>query len=137
MVEKLDKKDLRILSQLDMNARQSLTALAKKVGLSREVVSYRLERLIEKKIITGFYAIINTAKIGYLFVRLFVKLQNTDPEKEQEMLEWLMKHRSVGWVAEDAGVYDMGIVIWARSVVEAEQVLNLSLIHISEPTRPY
>ena len=42
---KLDLKDRKILRELDMNARIPMNELAKKVGLSRQVVQYRIQRM--------------------------------------------------------------------------------------------
>ena len=36
---KLDKKDRKILYQLDINSRQTLSQLAKKVGLSKQTTT--------------------------------------------------------------------------------------------------
>ena len=48
---KIDLKDRKILNQLDINSRQSLSQIGKKVGLPKNVVAYRIKRLEEKKII--------------------------------------------------------------------------------------
>ena len=48
----LDLKDRKILYELDSNSRQPLSQIAKKVGLSKEVVNYRIRRLEDQKIIT-------------------------------------------------------------------------------------
>ena len=44
-IDKIDKKDRRILYELDLNARQPLVSIAKKTGLSQQVVDYRIKRL--------------------------------------------------------------------------------------------
>ena len=45
---KLDVKDKKILAKLDMNARQPIAHIARKVRLSKEVTHYRIKRLEEK-----------------------------------------------------------------------------------------
>lgn len=50
---KLNLKDRKILSILDMNARTPLSQIAKQVGLSREVVHYRIQQLEKKGAIEG------------------------------------------------------------------------------------
>lgn len=44
-IPKIDLKDRKIIRELDMNARMGIKELAKRVGLSRQVVQYRLERM--------------------------------------------------------------------------------------------
>ena len=50
-IEKLDLKDRKILYQLELNCRQSNTQIGKKVGLSKDVITYRIKRMEEKGII--------------------------------------------------------------------------------------
>ena len=54
MSPKIDLKDRKILFELDKNARISYAQIGKKVGLSTEVVHYRIKRFEEKGIITNF-----------------------------------------------------------------------------------
>ena len=57
---KIDLKDRKILYELDLNSRQSLTAIGKKVGLKKDVVSYRIKKLEDEGIIKNYYAFIDT-----------------------------------------------------------------------------
>ena len=60
---KLDIKDKKILYELDMDARQSISSIAKRVGLSKEVVNYRIRRMEKEGLIDGYYAIIEYSKL--------------------------------------------------------------------------
>jgi len=51
MSQLLDKKDGKLLYFLSQNARLSQTQLAKKIGLSKNGVKYRVGRLLKEKII--------------------------------------------------------------------------------------
>jgi Lrp/AsnC family leucine-responsive transcriptional regulator len=56
---KLDLKDRKILYELDLDARQPLTRIGKKVGLSKDVVSYRMKKLQDEGIIKNYYTVID------------------------------------------------------------------------------
>ena len=56
---KLDLKDRKILYELDLDARQPLTQIGKKVGLSKDVVSYRMKKLQDEGIIKNYYTVID------------------------------------------------------------------------------
>ena len=47
---KLDVKDRKILFQLTLNSRQSFNQIGKKVGLTKDVVAYRVKKLQENGI---------------------------------------------------------------------------------------
>lgn len=123
-VFELDLKDRKILTELSLNARTNITSIAKKVGLSKQVVKYRIENLEKNKVIEGYYAILNINKLGYLYNRIFFKFQNVNPEKETEIIEFCKNHKKIGWVAQIDGDWDFGFVVWAKDAIEFEEVLD-------------
>jgi len=120
----LDLKDRKILFELDMDARQPLSDLAKKVGLSKQVVSYRINNLVKSNVIEGFYAIVNIAKLGYMYCRLFFKLQNASAEKQKEIIEYGSNHPKIGWIAEFEGDWDLAMVVWAKDIIEIREMID-------------
>jgi DNA-binding Lrp family transcriptional regulator len=64
MVQKLDRIDLNILSQLQQNGRISNVDLADAVGLSASPCLQRVKRLEASGYIVGYGAQINLAKLG-------------------------------------------------------------------------
>ncbi|MDB5714941.1 MAG: Lrp/AsnC-family transcriptional regulator [Sphingomonadales bacterium] len=74
----LDSFDRKILAVLVDDGRITVTDLAKKVGLSKTPCQVRLRRLVETKVITGFQAVTNPAKLGLDHVAFTeVKLSDT------------------------------------------------------------
>ena len=72
---KLDLKDRKILYELDLNARQTLTQIGKKVGLKKDVVSYRMKKLQDEGIIKNYYTVIDAYKLGYTLYRYYINFQ--------------------------------------------------------------
>ena len=72
----LDRKDRLILDALQKNARQSLSALGKKIGLSQPAMSERVRRLEELGLITGYRAQVDLAKVG-LPLQAIVRVRTT------------------------------------------------------------
>ena len=66
IMESLDVKDRKILYELDFNSRQSNSKIGKKVGLHKNVVNYRIKRMEKSGIISNYYTMIDTFKIGTL-----------------------------------------------------------------------
>lgn len=140
----LDLKDRKILYELDINARQSDSEIAKKVKLSREVVSYRINRLMKEGIIKNFVTILNHNALGYLCFRIFLKFNDVTPEKEKDIVEFLTD--KVAWVVRVRGNWTFNIMIFTQNVFEVEKFLdsmkkrfqdNLITIHFSIITRIY
>ncbi len=120
----IDQKDREILFHLSLNARASLTQLAKKTRLSKEVIHYRLRNLEKKGIIEGYYAIINTYKMGKEFYRVYMKTINMPTKIEKLFIEFLQHHPQVTWMVEVDGDLDFLYVVWAENISEFEDVYN-------------
>ncbi len=115
---KLDIKDKKILFELDFNARMPYSLLAKKVGLSKQGAEYKVNNLIRKGIIKGFYPVINVPRLGYKYCRLLITTENTTKEKQQEIIDYLVKHHNVFWLFKMHGVYDFLVVVWVKELNE-------------------
>jgi DNA-binding Lrp family transcriptional regulator len=114
----LDLKDRKILYELDTNSRQSFNEIAKKVGLSKDSIIYRIKKLQEEDIIKQFHTVIDVGKLGFISFRLYIKLQNTTPQKEAEIIEFLKKQKIVTWLVSIDGEYDLGMWVLTKSIRE-------------------
>ncbi len=126
---KLDVKDRKILTYLDINARQSASELGKKVRLSKDVVNYRIKRLESLNVIKGYYVVLDISKLGYLNFRVFLKFYNVTPEKEREIIDYLNHHPRVGWLVSVDSHWDMNMLVWAENVYVFKQFWNEFLNH--------
>lgn len=90
-MEDLDKKDRHILELLSQDARLSHNQIAKTVGLSKNAVTYRIERLQKNGVITGFFTIINYSLLGISFYEVLLKLKASESERK-EFIEYLQKN---------------------------------------------
>ena len=120
----LDVKDRKILSELDMDARQQLSTIAKKVRLSREVVSYRIKQLEKKGIIEGYYTAIDTSKLGYLYCRILFKYRNISPEIERNLLNYCKESFTINWISLNNGRWDITLVFLAKSLDDIEELYD-------------
>jgi Lrp/AsnC family leucine-responsive transcriptional regulator len=60
-----DPTSLRLLEELQADARTSLAELGRRVGLSSPAVGERLRRLEQEGVITGYRAEVDPRKLGY------------------------------------------------------------------------
>ena len=73
---KLDKKDLLILEALQRDARQSLAAIGKRIGLSQPAMSERVRKLEDAGVIEGYSARVNLRAIG-VGLQALIRIQTT------------------------------------------------------------
>jgi Lrp/AsnC family transcriptional regulator, leucine-responsive regulatory protein len=124
----IDKKDKRILFELDRNCRQTINEIAKKTRLSRDVVRYRIKRLENEGFIHGYIALIDFTKLGYQIVRLYLKLQNTTKEIEEELLSYFTKNKNVIIAYRTDGKYEIAMGILVKDLIEYQKIYDDFLI---------
>jgi len=120
----LDAKNRKILAEMDFNAREPVSAIAKKVRLSQEVVNYRIKQLEKSGIIKGYYPVIDMTRLGYMFCRFLIKFQHLTDEKEKEIIDYAKSHNSIGWIITVDGQWDFVLVIYAKNIYELKNICD-------------
>jgi Lrp/AsnC family transcriptional regulator, leucine-responsive regulatory protein len=120
----IDEKDRKILEELDNNSRQTDSQIAKKVGLSKQVVNYRISQLIKNGIIMNFYTIVNTGLFGLDSFYVFLNLEYINKDQEKGLLEKLNSLDFVGWLVSGTGRWDVVLLINAPSISIFEKYLD-------------
>jgi Lrp/AsnC family transcriptional regulator for asnA, asnC and gidA len=115
-MEVLDLKDKKILYELDYNSRQSNTKIGKKVGLHKNVVTYRIKRLVDRKIIRNFYTVIDSFKLGYNCFRFYLVFRHITPKKREEITNYFVNNKYSWWVGLFEGHYDLAVLIWVKEL---------------------
>ena len=103
MVSKIDDIDKEILRMLQDNARVSFRKIAKKLNVSETTIFMRVRKLLRKKVIKRFTAIVSPEMLGKN-ITAFV-LITADPKKLQTVLEMLSKIDDVYEVYDVTGSY--------------------------------
>src|SRR3989344_56311 len=117
-MDKLNLKDKKILYELEKNARVTISDIAKKVGLSKQLVSYKIKRLEEEKIIEGYHAIIDTSKLGYTTYRIYLKFQHLTTQKKDEIFDYLTAINEITILLTIDGRWDAGFAIMVKGIYE-------------------
>jgi len=110
-MERLNLKDRKILYELNLDSRQSFRSIGRKVGLSKDVVTNRINKLEELGIITKFYTEINLFKLGYFCFRFYISFQNITPAIKEEIINYFKDCKYSVWVASIKGEYDLGLYV--------------------------
>ena len=95
--------DRQILGELESDAGQNLSQLAKKLNISRQLMRYRFLLLQKKNIITGFYTIINFTLFGYTLYRTMIPAEPDHRQKTSGDCLFSQNHPNVEWLVECGG----------------------------------
>lgn len=124
---KVDLKDRKIIYHLDLDSRQSLTQIGKKIGLTKEVVSYRLKRLNDKGIIKNFYTVIDTYKLGYTNLRFYLTYQYANPGIKKEIIDYFVKSKYANVIHSVEGSYDLVAFMMIKDLSEFYNFWHITL----------
>jgi DNA-binding Lrp family transcriptional regulator len=115
MVE-IDLKDRKILYQLDLNCRQSNAQIGKKVGLSKQVVDYRIKRMEEDGVIINYYTMINSFKLGYNCFRIYINFHDINHQTKQEIIQYFCSYKDSWAVLTANAPIDLDVVVWVKNI---------------------
>jgi len=124
---KIDLKDRKILYQLDLNCRQSNNQIGRKVGLSKEVVNYRIKRMQDNGIIKCFWTSINSLKLGYYAFRIYINFLDVSAEVKNEIIQYFINYKNVWTLQSAKGPVDLSAVIWSDDIYNFNLFWNKTL----------
>lgn len=112
MSVKLDRIDKQIVDLLSKDGRKSCADIAREIGgITERTVRYRLERLLEEKVIS-ISAIINPKSLGFpVIADVFIEVE---PGQVEDLAVKLAEYETVTYVACATGERDISIQMVAR-----------------------
>ena len=122
MTVALSDIDIGILEILQADGRASFSSIARKVGIAESTVRYRVEKLKESGVITGFQAHLNPRKIG-LGITAIALIKVTAAEIV-EASETLATFEESHHLFRTTGSYDLVSVVHARDIVHLNDLIE-------------
>lgn len=119
----MDKIDLRILTALQADCRQSVAELAETVSLSPSACHRRVKQLEDKGVIQGYTARLDGKKVGYL-IEFFIEVSLAS-QREEILREFERAVRSVPEILEChlmTGQADYLLRVGASDTVDYERI---------------
>ncbi|WP_373290932.1 Lrp/AsnC family transcriptional regulator [Marinobacterium nitratireducens] len=127
-MDKVDRIDLKIIDELQRNARITVTELASRVGLSKTPCQLRIKRLEEQGYITGYTALVDQSKLGLDHIAFVqVTLNNTSSKALAAFNEAASKIAEVEQCHMIAGGFDYLLKVRTRDMASYRSVLGEKL----------
>ena len=117
----LDELDLRLIRELQSDARQRARSLGRKLGVTETTVLRRTQRLLNERVIqirTG----INPVAVGYEG-SAYIGLK-CDPDKVRKVADAVASNKQVSYVAICAGRYDITAFVLFRKMSDLRQFIT-------------
>ncbi|MFX1428332.1 MAG: Lrp/AsnC family transcriptional regulator [Promethearchaeota archaeon] len=112
----MDDLDFKIITKLQENAKLSYKQIAKILKSPTSTIHFRVQKMIEEKIIVKFTSIIDVGKLGYETVG-WVGL-TIDPLKTEEIANKIASFEEVRMVSITAGAHNLVVQILSKNEKE-------------------
>lgn len=117
----LDDIDKKMIYELGRNARLSYKQLARNIKSKKEIVAYRINKLIKNRIITKCVPVFSLSRLGIFAGKIYIRLHGLTKEAEKTMYDSLVSDGNISWVAKTIGRWDLFIGMYAKNIIEFSQ----------------
>ncbi len=118
----LSEIDVGILEMLQEDGRASFSAIARELGIAESTVRYRVEKLKESGVITGFQAHLNPRRVGLGITAIaLIKVNATEIVEASETLATFEESHHL---FRTTGSYDLVSVVHARDIVHLNDLIE-------------
>jgi len=121
---KIDAIDKKILYYLTDNARLSYSVLAANVGVSRESIKNRIEKMKKNKALINFTTILNPPYFGLNFYTLYLNFNKIDTTNAKKLDKYIQNHKSAIWVNRCLGKWDYTLLLLLKDSNEMAEILG-------------
>lgn len=111
----MDRIDREVLKILQRDSRTPLQQIAKKLGIPKSTVHYRIGRLERDRVIDGYYAKLNAATLGYDYLALVLVKAKYGPRYHHKVGLMLSRIPGVWAVYYVLGDFDFVVLIRATN----------------------
>ncbi len=118
----LDKLDFDMLKLMATNGRMPVVELANKLGQSSQNIINRMRKLEQDKIITKYSLNINYQKIGYIFCKAFIFMENITRDRLEELKSYCANQQNIFALTTTCGAWDLELEF---EVEDFEQMRNI------------
>ena len=133
----ITKKDVLILRQLLEDGRKSSASISKEIDLGREIVNYRIKRLVKENLIVKFIPKINENAIHYQEYIILLKLNLEDEMSKEKFMRENIGNKYLIWTIKSASGWDFLIRLYAEGVEEFKEKLSEILNNFSDVLANY
>lgn len=125
---KLDDLDVKLIRELQINARQKTTNLAQKLGVHKTTITRRIQRLVYEDVIQ-FRTVIQPFALGYHGSALIGL--SCDPAKVSEVADAVASYKQVQYVGICAGRYNITAWVAFRKLSDLRHFITVELGSVS------
>lgn len=133
----ITQKDVLILQRLLEDGRKSSASISKEIDLGREIVNYRIKRLIKENLIVKFVPKINEKALNYQEYIILLKLNIADEVSREKFIRENVGNKYLIWTVKSESGWDLIVRLYAQDINEFKEKLQEILNNFSSVLTSY
>jgi Lrp/AsnC family leucine-responsive transcriptional regulator len=133
----ITEKDILILKKLFEDGRKSSSSISKEIDMGREIINYRIKRLIKENLIVKFIPQINEKALHYQEYIVLLQLNLEDEVSKQEFVQKAIGNKYLVWTVKSDSGWDLIVRLFASSIDEFKEKLSEILESFSDVLTSY
>jgi Lrp/AsnC family transcriptional regulator, leucine-responsive regulatory protein len=123
-IYELDEADRKILKELAKNARMNIIDLASKNKLTRDIINYRIKKLLKEKIIVAYRCYLNLENVGINSYKLMIRTKNFNEKNEKAVKDFVSSHKKITQMLKLIGSWDLEFEVETSGEEELYEILT-------------
>ncbi|UCH71796.1 MAG: Lrp/AsnC family transcriptional regulator, partial [Thermoplasmatales archaeon] len=121
---KLDNKDMKILNLLANNGKISIVEISNRTGIPSQNVIQRKRKMEKLGIIAKYSIDIDYKKIGYIFCKTFIYLQNLTETRLEELYKYCASKPNIFALTTTLGSWDLELEFEVENFERMTEIMN-------------
>jgi len=117
-----DLNDRKILHLLGEDSTLSYLAISQRLGLTLDIVRYRIKNLIHKGVLVKFFAEVNYLQLGYTEYFYKIRLKNVSQEKMQSLRKSIQLNNNISYAFFDINSFNLIFICVFKSREEIDHL---------------
>lgn len=134
---KLDQLDQKILKMLTNNGRISIVEIASKTNQSSQNIINRMRKLEKQDVITKYALNIDYQKLGYVFCKIFIYLQNITEERLNNLYKYCANQPNIFALTTTLGAWDLELEFEVENFEQMREIMDNIRIKFSDIIKNY
>jgi DNA-binding Lrp family transcriptional regulator len=114
----LNEKDIMILEKLIDNGRKTSASISSEIDLGKEIINYRIKKLVKENLIVKFAPKINKEILGYTEYVIFLKLKIEDNISKEKFIKEQIGNKYLIWNIKSKEGWDIIIRLYCENANE-------------------
>ena len=134
---KIDKIDKLILKSISQNSRKNIIDISRETGATIDIVRYRLKKLENNKIISGYTIQLGLGEIGISRYSVYFSLHKMNEIIDKRMMQFAKYHSNVIFILNILGFYDLSLELEVLSHKDLENTIKKFREEFSENIKDF